>query len=149
MDKRVLHILLNMAGAGLGIAGLILILLSIFMETDTLRWGMLCVASGSILALVRMLWNKKSIVTGISFRAFAAAENRNPSSGCQVSNKEDTPSTFPIGMCIGIAIGTAIGAATNNIGTWLPIGLCIGLSLGFVPGDKNKDKHKDDTSDKQ
>ena len=60
MDKRVMNTLLNIAGAGLGIAGLILILLSIFTEKDTLKWGMLCVASGSILAFARMLWNKKA-----------------------------------------------------------------------------------------
>ena len=46
------------AGAGLGAAGLILILLSIFNETDTLKWGMLCAAPGSILVFVRMLKKK-------------------------------------------------------------------------------------------
>ena len=60
MNNKTLNMLLNIAGAGLGVAGLVLILLSIFTERDTLKWGMLCVASGSILAFARMLWNKKA-----------------------------------------------------------------------------------------
>ena len=58
MTKKTLNIVLNVAGIGLGIAGLILILLSIFTEKDTLKWGMLCVALGSILGCIRMLRNK-------------------------------------------------------------------------------------------
>ena len=60
MKSKKSNTILNAAGAGLGMAGLILILLSIFTEKDTLKWGMLCVASGSILAFARMLWNKKA-----------------------------------------------------------------------------------------
>ena len=60
MNKKTLNILLAIAGAGLGVAGLILILLSIFTENDTLKWGMLCVALGCILNFIRMLWNKKA-----------------------------------------------------------------------------------------
>ena len=60
MDKKALDILLNIAGAGLGVAGLVLILLSIFTEKDTLKWGMLCVALGSISVFIRMLRNKKA-----------------------------------------------------------------------------------------
>ena len=57
MNKQALNTLLNIAGAGLGTAGLILILLSIFTEKDTLKWGMLCVAIGSILVFTRLLKN--------------------------------------------------------------------------------------------
>ena len=60
MDKKTLNTLLNIAGAGLGAAGLILILLSIFTETDTLKWGMLCVAIGSVLGFIRVLKNKNA-----------------------------------------------------------------------------------------
>ena len=60
MNKKALNTLLNIAGAGLGTAGLILILLSIFTEKDTLKWGMLCVAIGSILVFTRLLKNKNA-----------------------------------------------------------------------------------------
>ncbi len=60
MNNKTLNMLLNIAGAGLGVAGLILILLSIFTEKDTLKWGMLCVALGSILGFIRMLRNRKT-----------------------------------------------------------------------------------------
>ncbi len=60
MNKKAFIALLNIVGAGLGVAGLILILLSIFTEKDTLKWGMLCVATGSILAFARKLWNRKT-----------------------------------------------------------------------------------------
>ncbi len=60
MNKKGLNAVLNIAGAGLGVAGLVLILLSIFAEKDTLKWGMLCVALGSILAFIRMLRNRKA-----------------------------------------------------------------------------------------
>ena len=56
MNQKTLNMLLNIAGAGLGVAGLVLILLSIF----TVKWGMLCVALGSILGFIRMLRNKKT-----------------------------------------------------------------------------------------
>ena len=39
MNKKALDTLLNIASAGLGLAGLILI--SIFTEKDSLKWGML------------------------------------------------------------------------------------------------------------
>ena len=60
MNQKTVNMLLNIAGAGLGVAGLVLILLSIFTERDTLKWGMLCVALGSILGFIRMLRNKKA-----------------------------------------------------------------------------------------
>ena len=60
MNQKTLNMLLNIAGAGLGVAGLVLILLSIFTEKDTLKWGMLCVALGSISVFIRMLRNKKA-----------------------------------------------------------------------------------------
>ena len=40
MNKKTLNTILNIAGIMLGIAGLILILFSIFTEKDTLKWGM-------------------------------------------------------------------------------------------------------------
>ena len=61
MKKKGLNAILTIAGTGLGAAGLILILLSIFTEKDTLKWGMLCVALGSIAAFVRMLRNRKAL----------------------------------------------------------------------------------------
>ena len=61
MKKKGLNAILTIAGIGLGAAGLILILLSIFTEKDTLKWGMLCVALGSIAAFVRMLRNRKAL----------------------------------------------------------------------------------------
>ena len=60
VNQKASNILLNIAGAGLGTAGLILILISIFTEKDTLKWGMLCTAAGSILVFIRMLLNKKA-----------------------------------------------------------------------------------------
>ena len=50
---------LNATGVGLGLAGLTLILISIFTEKDTLKWGMLCIALGSILAFIRILLKLK------------------------------------------------------------------------------------------
>ena len=49
MNQKTLTTLLAIAGVGLGVAGLIFILLSIFTERGTLKWGMLCVALGCIL----------------------------------------------------------------------------------------------------
>lgn len=60
MSKSMLNTLLNTAGAGLGAAGLILILLSVFTGNNTLIPGLLCVASGSISGIIRMLWNKNA-----------------------------------------------------------------------------------------
>ena len=59
MRKKTLNLFLNATGVGLGLAGLILILISIFTEKDTLKWGMLCIALGSILAFIRILLNPK------------------------------------------------------------------------------------------
>ena len=59
MNHKTLNTLLVIAGAGMGVAGLIFILLSVFTEKDTLKWGLLCVALGCIFNFVRMLWNKK------------------------------------------------------------------------------------------
>ena len=60
MNKKTLNTVLTIAGIALGGAGLTIILLSIFTETNTLKWGMLCVALGCILNFIRMLWNKKA-----------------------------------------------------------------------------------------
>ena len=60
MNQKTLNTLLAIAGAGLGMAGLIFILLSIFTDRDTLKWGMLCVALGCIFNFIRILWNKKA-----------------------------------------------------------------------------------------
>ena len=60
MQQKGLNPFLNIAGAVLGTAGLILILLSVFTEKDPLKWGMLCAALGSILAFIRMLRSKKA-----------------------------------------------------------------------------------------
>jgi len=59
MRKKTLNLFLNATGVGLGLAGLILILTSIFTEKDTLKWGMLCIALGSILAFIRILLKPK------------------------------------------------------------------------------------------
>jgi hypothetical protein len=59
MRKKTLNLFLNATGVGLGLAGLILILISIFTEKDTLKWGMLCIALGSILAFIRILLKPK------------------------------------------------------------------------------------------
>ena len=60
MNNKTLNTLLTIAQAGLGIAGLIFILLSIFAEKNTLTWGLLFVALGALLSIIRTLWNKKS-----------------------------------------------------------------------------------------
>lgn len=57
MDKKGLNVL-NIAGIVPGTAGLIFILLSVFADKDTLKWGLLCVALGSILGIIRMRRNK-------------------------------------------------------------------------------------------
>ena len=59
MRKKTLNLFLNATGVGLGLAGLILILISIFTEKDTLKWGMLCIALGSILTFIRILLKPK------------------------------------------------------------------------------------------
>ena len=58
MNDKVLNALLNMARIGLDAAGVILILISFFTERDVLKWGTLCVALGSILALIWQMRNK-------------------------------------------------------------------------------------------
>jgi len=59
-NNKTLNTLLNITAAGLGLTGLVLILLSIFTEKDTLKWGLLCVALGSIIGFIRMLKTKKA-----------------------------------------------------------------------------------------
>ena len=54
MDKKGLNTALNNAGIVLGTAGLVFILLSILTDKDTLKWGLMCVALGSILGIIRM-----------------------------------------------------------------------------------------------
>ena len=60
MNKKTMNTLLTVTGVGLGIAGLILILLSVFAEKNTLIWGMLCVALGTLVNAILMLWHKKA-----------------------------------------------------------------------------------------
>lgn len=60
MNKKTMNTLLTVTGVGLGIAGLILILLSVFAEKNTLIWGMLCVALGTLVNAILMLWRKKA-----------------------------------------------------------------------------------------
>ena len=60
MNKKTLNTVLTIAGIALGGAGLTITLLSNFTETNTLKWGMLCVALGCILNFIRMLWNNKA-----------------------------------------------------------------------------------------
>ena len=59
MNQKTLNTVLDIAGIALGASGLIMILLSVFTEKDTLKWGMLCIALGCILHFIRMLRNKK------------------------------------------------------------------------------------------
>ena len=60
MKQKTLNTVLGIAGGLLGIAGVILILVSIFTDKDVLKWGMLCVALGSILTLTLTLRNKRA-----------------------------------------------------------------------------------------
>ena len=60
MNQKTLNTLLSTAGMTLGGAGLILILLSVFAEKNTLIWGMLCVALGAVCTWIRMLRNQKA-----------------------------------------------------------------------------------------
>ena len=52
MHQKTLNPFLAIAGAGLGVAGLILILLSVFADRNTLIWGLLCVALGTLSAIM-------------------------------------------------------------------------------------------------
>ncbi len=60
MNKKTLKLILNTAAVGLGVAGIILILLSVFAQSDTLKWGLLCVVLGSILTFIRTLQKPKA-----------------------------------------------------------------------------------------
>lgn len=60
MNNKTWNVLLSIAGIGLGVAGLIFILLSVFTEKSTLIRGLLCVALGSVFGIIRMLWSKKA-----------------------------------------------------------------------------------------
>ena len=60
MNQKTANTLMNMAGIGLGIGGLVFLLLSIFAGKDTLVWGLLCVALGNGLLFVRLYRNRKA-----------------------------------------------------------------------------------------
>ena len=68
MNKKMLNMLPVIAAAGFGIAGLVLVLLSIFSDRHTLIPGLLCVALGTICNLIRTLRQKKSFSPGHSQR---------------------------------------------------------------------------------
>ena len=53
MNQKTLNTLITAAAAVLGVAGLVFLLLSVFAEKNTLVWGLLCVALGSILSFIR------------------------------------------------------------------------------------------------
>ena len=53
MNQKTLNTLITAAAAVLGVAGLVFLLLSVFAEKNTLVWGLLCVALGSILNIIR------------------------------------------------------------------------------------------------
>ena len=60
MNQKTLNTLINIAGIGLGAAGLVFLLLSVFAEKSTLNRGLLCVALGSVLFFVRLYLNRKA-----------------------------------------------------------------------------------------
>lgn len=57
MNQKTLNTLMNAAIAGLCVAGLLFILLSIFADMNTMTWGLLCMA---LFNLMRILWHKKA-----------------------------------------------------------------------------------------
>lgn len=60
MNRKTRNIILAIAIAGLGIGGLALILISIFGDSNTMGWGLLCVAMGSLCNIILMHRAKKS-----------------------------------------------------------------------------------------
>ncbi|MBR6088906.1 MAG: hypothetical protein IKP86_03160 [Anaerolineaceae bacterium] len=58
MNKKTMNTILTIAAALLGIAGLVLLLISIFSEHQTLLPGMLCVVLGTLCNLIRMQQQK-------------------------------------------------------------------------------------------
>ena len=60
MNRKTLAAALSVLGAGLGAAGLILILLSVLADRNTLVWGMLCVALGTLCSIILMQRNRKT-----------------------------------------------------------------------------------------
>ena len=60
MNRKTLNTILTIAGTVLGIAGLALILVSVFSDRNTLVWGMICVALGSLCSIILTYRAKKS-----------------------------------------------------------------------------------------
>ena len=60
MNNKTLNTLLTVAGAGLGIAAIVLILLSVLSDRNTLIPGLVCVAVGSVCTWIRMLTKKQA-----------------------------------------------------------------------------------------
>ena len=59
MNKKTLNTLLMIGTAGLAVAGLVLVLISIFSDSHTLMPGMLCVVLGNLCNLIRIRVQKK------------------------------------------------------------------------------------------
>ena len=59
MNKKTLNMVLMIVTAGLGIAGLVFVLISIFTEHHSLMPGMLCIVLGNLCNLIRMQMKKK------------------------------------------------------------------------------------------
>ncbi len=63
MDKKSRNTLLMIASAGLGLAALVLILISVFGSSETnwvLTAGLFCVALGTLINIIRLMLNKKN-----------------------------------------------------------------------------------------
>ena len=66
MNKKTLNTALIIAAAGLGIAALVLVLLSIFTDRNTLMPGLLCVVLGNLFNLIRTQYVNKDSRTARS-----------------------------------------------------------------------------------
>lgn len=52
MNRKTIETILKIAGLALGVAGLVLILLSVFAEMNTLRPGLLCAVLGMLCSVI-------------------------------------------------------------------------------------------------